>query len=211
MLATCLHRDSYLVHSIPRFKASGSDTMPAVTPKIARFRAGSVSAFADLFALFFTRQVRQAERALGRHRSGLCDAEDVALSAFCSLWQEGTAGKFSGRLEDTNGLLGVLQLLTTQKAARARRYDTTQKRDVRRTIPHPAQPDLEALARVPNGETNPLRDLPSVLTARQRMIIQLLVEGWLRGEIAVRLGYVQRTIEREIDAIRFALGDHFLE
>jgi DNA-directed RNA polymerase specialized sigma24 family protein len=183
--------------------------MHALTPKITRFRAGSESAFAELFALFYPRQVRQAEALLGHRRTGLCDGEDIALSAFRSFWREGIAGHFPGGLEDTSGLLAVLRLLTTQKALKARQFNRRKKRDLRRTVR--AADQLAAIGSDPSGETglNPVDDLPTTLSPRQRTIARMAGEGWERAEIADRLGCSIRTVDRELADIRRVIRDQF--
>ncbi len=180
--------------------------MGPVTPIISRFRRGSKSAFADLFTLFYSRQVRQAESELGGVRS-LCEGEDIALSAFQSLWREVTSGKFPGKLDDTKSFLAFLHLLTTQKARRAKRYDRQRKRDVRKTVDLLDHAEPEQTDSYLFSLTNHAQDLPAAISTRQRLILQLLSEGWQRDEIAKNLGCGLRTVDRELASIRATIRD----
>jgi DNA-directed RNA polymerase specialized sigma24 family protein len=181
--------------------------MTLITPLIARFRSGSRSAFGQLFTLFYPRQVQQAGAALRWGRPGRDDPEDVALSAFHALWREVAEGRFPDGLDDTAGLLGVLRLLTDQKIDRARRYDLQLKRDRRRTVRLPDRPDDLGPAPQAAPVLDPVGDLPPAVTPQQRAIVALIAEGWLRDEIAARLGCSVRTVHRELAAVRAALRD----
>src|SRR5690242_16351886 len=77
---------SYRYHpAITRRRTPGIALMPHVTSLIARFKAGSHSAYHHLFAAYFPGLVFTASRHLGPAPPGLDDAEDVALSAFVGL------------------------------------------------------------------------------------------------------------------------------
>jgi DNA-directed RNA polymerase specialized sigma24 family protein len=181
--------------------------MVSVTPVIARFRDGSASAFADLFALFYVRQVRQAEAALAGSLS-LSEGEDIALDAFHCLWREGTTGKFPGSLDNTQSLLAILHLLTTQQARRAKRYDRQGKRDVRKTVA--LSDDLKCVEVFDAFGQNPARLielLPPAITPRQRSILLLYADGKSTTDIATQLRCGKRTIDRELAAIRATLRE----
>ncbi|MBY0458175.1 MAG: LuxR C-terminal-related transcriptional regulator [Gemmataceae bacterium] len=179
--------------------------MTAVTPLLARFRAGSESAFAQLFANFYPSHVAHAGTAVAGC-GYLVDGEDVAQSAFLRLWHEGTRGKFPDGLNDTAGFLAVLGILIDQKARKVRRFERQARRDVRRTVRAEAEAAEFFVARGEPGP-DPAADLPSSLTPRQRDVARMLGEGWLVTEIAARLGCSVRTVARERREVLAVLRD----
>ncbi len=190
--------------------------MPGVTTLIVRFKAGSGSAYLNLFQTFFPGQVEAAGRRLGRGPVGPADAEDVALSVFHRLWREVANGNpLRDTLTDRDSLLRTLALLTGQKVRRLVRDARRQKRDARRTVreadlpqdapaawcerPDPAPgPGQQALFRAT------LADALSLLTPLQKEVVLLRLAGHTSPEIARRVRRTVRTVERQLSEVRSA-------
>jgi RNA polymerase sigma factor (sigma-70 family) len=195
---------------------------PDVTGLIARFKGGSPSAYHALFAAFFPNVVANAGRHLGAAPPGMADAEDVALSAFFGLWREvATDRPLRDGLTDRDSLLRTLALLAAQKARRARRHNSRRKRDAARTVPAggPAEgaPDLcEVLADCSPGPDaramfrEALEDALAPLTPLQRSIVELRLAGHTNAEIARRVGWSLRHVERQLSEVRSAWAERRL-
>lgn len=178
--------------------------MADVTSLIVRFKGGSRSAYHTLFQTYFPGQVAAARRRLPA--GGLADPEDIALSAFHSLWREVADGRRIGdRLNGRESLLRTLALLTSQKIRRARRHDRREKRDTRRTVHGTDIVTLADPALPPDWRACFLEtwaSLTEALTPLHCTIVELKLAGHTNADIATRVGRSERTIERQLSEIR---------
>jgi RNA polymerase sigma-70 factor, ECF subfamily len=185
----------------------------SVSRLLDRVQEGSDSAFADLVTRFLPRATRHARRRLGDVGRAV-DPEDVALSAFHSLWRCARKEPRTG-LSDRHDLLRLLATITLHKVRRARRDHTRQRRDVRRTVRDGDAPPggaslLDAApGREPPPEWEPaFRDtLASWLAAlrpSQQEVVRLRLDGYEDKEIAGQLGCSLRTVERQLSEVRSA-------
>ena len=126
---------------------------------------GCSSAFARIVTRYRPQVTRDAKQRMGPHLARAVDAEDLALSAFGSLWDCLQKERDQPLcLGDRNDLLRLLGEITLQKIRMARRYHTRQKRDVRRTVleadatdgPEPGSPLAQLLSREPPPDWEPV-------------------------------------------------------
>jgi len=187
-----------------------------VTIWLRRLRDGDAAAAQALWEGYFRRLVGLARARLDdRHRAS-ADEEDVALSAFASFCRGVERSAFP-RLDDRDDLWQVLVLLTARKAARARRRALAQKRGGTAVHTSALGDDAALLDDVVGTEPTPefaaevaeefRRLLDRLGDDDLRAIATLKLEGYTNGEIAARLGVVERTVERRLALIRKAWAD----
>lgn len=180
----------------------------SVTLCIARVKAGDQAALQDVFNRFFDRLVglaRQQLRALPRPGAG--DAEGAAQSAMAGFWLGLEKGQYP-KLFDRKDLWHLLAAITVHKAAHQRERENAVKRgggvvldeaaiDLGRILSREPTPELAAeLAE----DCRRLLDLlPDV---ELRTIALLRMEGYSNNEIAGKLDYSTRKVERKIELIR---------
>jgi len=188
----------------------------SVTVWLARLKTGQHDAATEkLWQLYFSRLVRLAHARLGGMPRREPDAEDVALSAFASFVQAVDAGRFP-RLDDRDDLWQVLLMLTSRKAAKLVRRETSAKRDSGQVQV------LSALqgegsqggdrAQLPSGEPDPAdaaamaeecsRLLEMLGEPELRQVAVAKLEGYSNIEVAAQLGCSERTVERKLELIR---------
>jgi len=153
---------------------------------------------------------------MGPHLARVVDAEDLALSAFGSLWDFLQKEREQPLcLGDRNDLLRLLAEITLQKVRMARRYHTRQKRDVRRTVrdadathgPELGSPLAQLSSREPPPDWEPVfqETLAAWLAELQpglREIVRLRLDGYTNPEIATILGCSKRAVERQLSEVR---------
>src|SRR4051812_46814833 len=165
------------------------DAEPSVTQWIGDLKAGDGGEAARLlWGRYFDRLARLAQGRLGAAPRGPADGEDVALSAFESLFRGAAAGRFP-RLEDRDDLWRLLATLAARKAANRRRHDRRQKRGGGRVV---ADVDLAAdqgggdpLAEVAGGEPTP--ELAAAVADEVRHLFGSLADESLRVVALLRM------------------------
>jgi DNA-directed RNA polymerase specialized sigma24 family protein len=185
-----------------------SDT--SVTHLIGMLKAGDRQAAQGLWEAYFQRLVGLARARLAGTPTLVADAEDVALSAFDSFYRRAERGEFP-RLEDRDDLWQLLFVLTVRKAINLVRYQGRKSRSPGRLV---SLSDLEGLDldRVLGAE--PTHEFAAEMVDECRRLLDLLpdatlrsvalwkMEGYSNGEIAARLGCVNKTVDRKLRAIR---------
>ncbi|CAN5515942.1 ECF-type sigma factor [soil metagenome] len=177
---------------------------------------GSETAFSMIVERFLPRFIKQANRRLGLNLRKVVEAEDLAISAFKSLWRHASSGRADpAGLSDREDLLRLLATITRQKVLRARRFHTQLKRNVSQMV---READLDCDAEkaslfqvIPCREPGPewlaafndtLDDWLSDLRHPQPEIVRLRLENWQDEEIARKIGVSRRTVERHMSEIR---------
>jgi DNA-directed RNA polymerase specialized sigma24 family protein len=188
----------------------------SVTHWIQRVQAGEDAAAHDIWDRYFRRLVGLAREKLRGAARRVADEEDVALSVFDSFCRGLERGRFPN-LDDRDNLWKVLVVLTARKALRLRQHERRLKRGGGRVV---AEADLEpggaaegllleeAVGREPNPpfaaqmaeECSRLLDLLADDTLRS--IARWKMEGHTNAEIAVKIGCLERTVERKLRTIR---------
>jgi DNA-directed RNA polymerase specialized sigma24 family protein len=195
----------------------------SITQWIGDLKAGDDEAAQRIWERYFDRLVllaRDRLRAVRRHGADQ-DEEDVALSALNSLCLGAAAGRFP-RLNDREGLWGLLVVIAARKALNSARDQRRLKRgggQVRTEAELVSEGgDEEALlAQVVGREPTPEFAAVVAESLRQRLdalpgdalrkIALLRLEGHSNDEIAQALGCTSRTVMRKIEVIRLLWSD----
>jgi DNA-directed RNA polymerase specialized sigma24 family protein len=196
-----------------------SDNPESVSEWLERLKAGDQGLPVQrLWDRYFHRLVRLAQESLKTVPRRVADEEDVALSAFKSLCQAASCGKFP-RLNDRYDLWRLLVTITAYKAYQLKTSNSRQKRGGDRVF------DEARLANEGNKRTGitrleqflasePTAELvamaadeyehliASLANDGLRSVARLKMEGFSNNEIATRLGCAPRTIERRLLSIR---------
>jgi RNA polymerase sigma-70 factor (ECF subfamily) len=138
------------------------------------------------------------------------DAEDVVQSVFRSFFLRHADGQFD--LKDWGSLWGLLALITVRKCARQNRHFHGPEHDVRKEVAAvPAADDSatgwEALDREPTAEeavalAETVEHLLRGLSGRNRVILELRLQGYTVPEISERVGVTEFTVEGRLKQLR---------
>jgi RNA polymerase sigma-70 factor (ECF subfamily) len=138
------------------------------------------------------------------------DPEDVVQSAFKSFFLRHRAGKLNAG--DWDGLWNLLALITLRKCADRAGYFLAGRRDASREASGPDGGDwsgawLVALDRQPRPEevvilAETVEHLFLNLSAHERPVLELSLQGYTAPEISVRLGRAERSVRRLREQIR---------
>jgi len=189
----------------------------SVTSWIANFKAGDASAAQKLWERYYQRLLFQCRRHLGDAPRRVADEEDVALTAFNKLFRAIQRDQYP-KLNDRNNFWRLLLAIAAREAGRQKRSDHRKKRGGGRVLGESAITD-ECLS---SGDVTFDRMIGSVPTpefaaivAEQygrlferldnddlREIAQMKLEEYLNKQIADRLKYSLRTVERKLHSIR---------
>ncbi len=115
----------------------------------------------------------------------------------------------------------MLWVLSRRKISRVVRYDTQECRNIHKTYREadysPMEGETPALNLWPAPDdaapcdvdlNDLLASLLALLTERQKVVILLRREDWTNAEIARHIGRHERTIERDLAAVRDRCGSH---
>ncbi|QEH34873.1 ECF sigma factor [Aquisphaera giovannonii] len=180
---------------------------------VSQLREGDPGAAQELWNTYFLRMVGVARGKLGGLPGRMADEEDVALSAFKSFCRGTRDGRFP-QLVEAEDPWPLLLALTKHKAVDLVRHESRAKRGGA----WPSSPEDVAaaedacLSQVPGNEPDP-HEMLQVAEACQslldrlsdtilRAIAEWRLEGFTTEEIARKLGFTPRTIERKLQLIR---------
>ena len=178
---------------------------------MARLRSGEDAAAQEVFERFAGRLVALTRGRFNRLLARKVDPEDVVQSAFKSFFVRHRAGKLE--VGDCDGLWNLLTLITLRKCADRAEYFRADRRDAAREATGPAGGDatpdawLVALDREPRPEeaaslAETVEHLFRDLSAHERPILELSLQGYTASEISVRLGRAERSVRRLREHIR---------
>src|SRR5262249_6577555 len=176
----------------------------SVSHWLDRLQAGAHAAAQPLWEVYFQRLVALARAKLQGVPRQAADEEDVALSAFDSFCRGAEQGRFP-QLADRADLWRPLVTITAHQALDRLRPERRQKRgggaaeEVRLEEVVGPEPTPAFAARV----AEECRRLLGLLDDAELEAVALWkMEGYSTAEIAARLGYVPRTVERKLRLIR---------
>jgi DNA-directed RNA polymerase specialized sigma24 family protein len=182
----------------------------SITRLIGLIKSGDQAAAQPLWDAYFHRLVAVARARLRGTQRSTADEEDVALSAVDSFWRRAERGQFP-QLADRDDLWQLLFVLTVRKAINLVRHQGRARRGGGRvtTLADLSDSDLETiLGPEPTPELAAQvaeeyhRLLDRLGDETLRAVTQWKLEGWTNREIAARLGCVEHTVERKLQAIR---------
>lgn len=176
---------------------------------IGQLKSGNTDAAGPIWQQYFPKMVEIARKKLADFPRRMADEEDIALSAFNSFCEDAAKGLLP-RLENRDDLWRILLMITAQKTIDLIRRETAAKRGgkVART-----ERELEdAIGKEPSPAfaammADEFRNLLDLLPDDDLKTIAVCkMEGLSNDEIAKRLGFVPRTIERRLKVIRTLWG-----
>jgi DNA-directed RNA polymerase specialized sigma24 family protein len=184
----------------------------SVTRLIGMLKEGDREAAQSLWDAYFGRLVGLARARLRNTSRQVADEEDVALSAFDSVYRRAERGQFP-QLEDRDDLWQVLFVVTVRKAINLVHYQGRKSRgsgrvgslsdlnglgvDVDAVLGPEPTPELAVQM---TEECQALLDRLPDPTLRSVAIWKM--EGYTHAEIAQKLGCVEQTVFRKLRAIR---------
>jgi DNA-directed RNA polymerase specialized sigma24 family protein len=191
----------------------------SVTHWIRRLEAGEQAACQKLWDAYFRRLVGLVGKRLRGIPRSAADEEDVALSAFASVFRQAREGRFP-RLLDRNDLWQLLVLIAGRKAANLARNECRGRRGggkVRHASALPGgdgseegaffadligrEPEPAVAAQVVEEYERLLHGLGNDVL---RSVAVWKLEGYTNPEIAAQLGRAPATVERKLRLIRDA-------
>src|SRR5512135_2566671 len=174
---------------------------------MARLRSDEDAAAREVFERFAGRLVALTRSRFNRLLARKVDPEDVVQSAYKSFFVRHRAGKLD--VGGWDGLWNLLTLITLRKWAE---YFLADGRDAAREATGPAGGDgpvawLVALDREPRPEeaailAETVEHLFRDVSAHERPILELSLQGYTASEISVRLGRAERSVRRLRERIR---------
>lgn len=188
-----------------------------ITIWIEELRSADEAAAQKLWNHFVHRLYELSRRKLQHETRRVYDEEDAALSAFHSVFDGISRGRFPD-LGDRDGLWRLLVVVTARKVAHRQRYDRQQCRDVRRNASDSIFLRSTDDSTLPGDDTLQSRE-PTADFAAQfvetfellfdrlddpvlQQVVILRMEGHTDSEIAERLSCSRRTVQRRLEVIR---------
>jgi len=194
-----------------------ADSDDSVTQWVSDLKAGDRGEAArHLWERYFERLAQLARARLRTAGRGPADGEDVALSVFDSFCRAAAAGRLP-ELGDRDDLWRLLVTITARKAYNRRRDEGRLKRGGGRVLGEGALAGVvpsgeDFMAQVAGKEPTPefaamvadeyRRLFGSLADESLRAVALLKLEGYSNEEIAKRLDYGLRTVERKLGVIR---------
>lgn len=186
-----------------------ADTM-TFSRLMTQLRSGEDAAAREVFERFAARLVAMARVRFNRLLARKVDPEDVVQSAFKSFFVRHRAGKLDAGNWD--GLWNLLALITLRKCADRAEYFLADRRDAAREASGPDAGDgsgawLVALDRRPRPEeavilAETVEHLFRDVSAHERPVLELSLQGYTAPEISARLGRAERSVRRLRERIR---------
>jgi RNA polymerase sigma-70 factor (ECF subfamily) len=163
-----------------------------------------------VFERFAGRLIALTRRQFNQLLARKVDPEDVVQSAFKSFFIRHREGKLE--VGDGGGLWNLLTLITLRKCADRVEYFRADRRDAGREATGPAggdrpDPGLTALDREPRPDeavilAETVEHLFRDVSAHERPILELSLQGYSAPEISAKLGRAERSVRRLRERIR---------
>lgn len=183
-------------------------------------KRGNRDAARGLWDRYSRRMNQLAKARLRTAKHGGFDEEDVTLSAFENFCRAVEEGRYN-ECDSSDGLWHLLATFTLRKANDRLKIEAAEKRGGGETAPHDRhtyQGGADSrLDKIPTRELGPesaalmaeeCSRLLSILNDPElESLVMLKLEGHTNDEIAERLGYTRRTIQRMLNLVRDAWKD----
>lgn len=193
---------------------AANDSVPEL---VERLRRGDEDAMRLVFDLFYDRLVGRAARELQGRPQGARDDEDIAQSTLRSFWNALQAGRLSA-LDDTQSLERLLMKMVARKAIDWLRYETADKRGGGKVRGDSAFPrtaprdEVDGSVQIPGDASTPSAHAAAEEWWQHlfdqlpdddcRRIVREKLDGATNHEIAERLGFSLRMVERRLQLVR---------
>jgi RNA polymerase sigma factor (sigma-70 family) len=166
-------------------------------------------AWEELFCLTWPYVLALAHRHLSGPRRA-SDAEDLAQEVFLKLARVWHAGQVKAR--DGNALLAILAVTTRQLSIDRARHQHRLRRDSSKEVSTQSVAEPADIFDGPSEAewSDLLRVVSCELSADERQILDMRLQGYELAEIAGRLGVGTRTTERKLFRIKQFLRTHFI-
>lgn len=179
---------------------------------IVELRAADEVAARRIWEHFAIRLVAIARNSIRTSTRRAYDEEDAVQSMFRSICTGMAEGRFPD-LHDRESLWGLMLVITSQKISNRHRFDQQQKRDIRRTLSDSVffdskVSDTPLISREPTPEfAAEFNEICERLFAclddpGLREIATLKLEGFTDSEIAEKINFSRRTVQRRMTMIR---------
>ena len=177
---------------------------------MVRLRSGEDAAAREVFERFASRLIALTRRQFNQLLARKVDPEDVVQSAFKSFFIRQRAGKLE--VGDNGGLWNLLAVITLRKCADRAEFFRADRRDAAReatgsTSGDRPDPVLTTLDREPRPEeavmlAEMVENLFRDVSAHERPILELSLQGYTAPEISAQLGRAERSVRRLRERIR---------
>src|SRR5262249_42506716 len=190
----------------------------SVTVWIGELKEGDQPAAQARRERYFPRMVQRARTRFRDASRRAADEEDAALSAFDSFCNGAAEGRFP-QLRDRDNLWPLLVVITARKVIDARNHEARKKRGGGKVRGESAWLDAVDGSDRDGGINLVIGDEPTpafaaAVAERTQHLLDALgseelravavwkMEGYSNAEIAVKMGCVERTVERRLKLIR---------
>jgi RNA polymerase sigma-70 factor (ECF subfamily) len=198
--------------TVDRFEKGAAMEENSFLELMSGVNKGQGDAASELFLRFSNRLVALARSRLNNRLRQKADPEDIAQSVFKSFFRHQDREHF--KLEDWNGLWGLLVTMTLRKCNRRVEMFNAGRRDIRReTNPTPADDSdrcWEPAAMEPTPDecttlAETMELIMNMLDERGRTIFSMRLQGYTAPEISLETGVTERTVHRTLKEIRSIL------
>ncbi|TWU28948.1 ECF-type sigma factor [Novipirellula artificiosorum] len=187
-----------------------SDSSDNVNRCLRAVEEGDQSATTELWEYVYPRLLAYARQKLPSHLRRVLDEEDVALSAFKSFCAGATRGSL-GEITGEDELWKLLFCISSRKARSYVREQSRQKRGGGKVSGESVFGDISnrGLEQVPDSRGTLAQfsaDCQHLMDSLEDDILQtialLRIEGYSVDEIATRIEFSRRSVERRLNLIR---------
>jgi RNA polymerase sigma-70 factor (ECF subfamily) len=178
---------------------------------MSRLRGSDQEAARLIFQRFAGRLIALARSRLDDWLQQKVGPEDVMQSALKSFFWRHAAGQFN--LESWDSLWSLLTVITLRKCGHKVEHFRAGCRDVRREspqLPDDSEASWQGIAREPSpAEAAQMADIVeqlfASLSADDRCIVELALQGYTPRETSEKLGVLERTVYRRLERVRARL------
>jgi RNA polymerase sigma-70 factor (ECF subfamily) len=175
---------------------------------IDRWRHGDQDAAREIVQRYIDRLMALARRRLSQRLASRLDPEDIVQSVFRTFFGRLKHGQFT--FGDKDDVCKLLVRITLHKTLRQVAFHKMAKRDPAQEVNpdhHPHAVVLEILSEEPTAEAtvafvDELEHLLNQLQPLERQVVELLLQGHSKAEIARTLGIIERRVYRVIERVQ---------